>query len=200
MNLNDLRNKLEQKRGKKIELENSIINLRTKIRQDKIMLENLEKARSIIRLVGLTTQQQLQYHISDVTSLALESIFKDPFKVNLNFVERRNKTECDIMFEKNGEEYEPIDATGGGVVDVAAFALRIACWSMSIKKSNNVIILDEPMRFLSENYQEQASQMIKEVSEKLGIQFIIVTHEPLLAEYADKTFKVSINNGISKVE
>lgn len=35
--------------------------------------------------------------------------------------------------------------------------------------------------------------MIKEISNKLGIQFIIVTHEETLTEAADKVFEVSIN-------
>lgn len=87
-----------------------------------------------------------------------------------------------------------------GAVDIAAFALRVVSWSMSYPKLRNVIILDEPMKNLSKDMQEKASMMIKEVSKKLGIQFIIVTHEDTLASYADKTFMVEKNRkGISKV-
>jgi DNA repair exonuclease SbcCD ATPase subunit len=59
--------------------------------------------------------------------------------------------------------------------------------------------LDEPLRFLSSDNQEKASRMIKELSQRLGIQFIIVTHESILASYADKVFEVSIRKGRSKV-
>jgi ABC-type sugar transport system ATPase subunit len=83
---------------------------------------------------------------------------------------------------------------------VAAFALRIASWSMQKPKSRNVIILDEPLKYLSENYQEKGSAMIKEISQRLGIQFIIVTHEQTLASYADKVFEVSIKKGVSQVK
>ena len=41
--------------------------------------------------------------------------------------------------------------------------------------------------------------MIKEISQKLGIQFIVVTHENALTESADKIFEVSIKKGISKI-
>ena len=47
--------------------------------------------------------------------------------------------------------------------------------------------------------QEHASIMLKELSQKLGLQFIIVTHEPVLANYADRIFEVKIRKGISKV-
>jgi ABC-type lipoprotein export system ATPase subunit len=42
--------------------------------------------------------------------------------------------------------------------------------------------------------------MIKDLSTKLGIQFIIVTHEETLAAYADRVFEVSIKKGISKIK
>jgi chromosome segregation ATPase len=42
--------------------------------------------------------------------------------------------------------------------------------------------------------------MIKEISKKLGIQFIIITHEPTYASYADRTFTVTIKNGVSQVK
>lgn len=200
MTLNEMRRTLEQRKGSAKELLADVKSLRKEIKLEKAKLENLEQARTIIRLVGLETQQQLQFHISDIASLALESIFPDPYKLVLDFVERRDKTECDIFFERNGERLKPIDSAGGGAVDVAAFALRIACWSMATKRTRNTIILDEPMRFLSEDYQKDASEMIKELSKKLGIQFIIVTHEDTLAESADKIFEVSIKKGVTKVK
>lgn len=200
MTLQEARNKLERQKGKKLELERLIAKTRVEIRDKRKHLKNLEQVREIIRVVGISTQQQLQFHISDIASLAMESIFPEPYKLLLKFVERRNKTECDIVFERNEEEFFPMDASGGGTVDVASFALRIASWSMSLHKTRNTIILDEPLRFLSAEYQENASEMIKEISKKLGIQFIIVTHESALALNADKTFEVKIRNGVSKVK
>lgn len=200
MKVKELRNALEQLKGKKKQVMENIADFESQIIALQKELKSAEKAREIIKIVGITTQQNLQYHISDITSLALESIFPEPYKLVLEFVERRNKSECDILFERNGSYLKPINASGGGTVDVAAFALRIAFWMMARPRTQNVIILDEPMRFLSDEYIEPASMMIKEVSKKLGIQFIIITHEPVLSTYADKVFKVNISNGISKVK
>lgn len=200
MTLIETRNKLEQLKGKRDEVENSIRKLRKELRENNKLLHNLIEAKEIIKLVGLETQKTLQFHISDIASLALESIFQEPYKLVLEFVERRNKTECDIMFEREGIHFDPLDSSGVGAVDVAAFALRIASWSMAVKRTRNTIILDEPMRFLSAEYQENASEMIREISKKLGIQFIIITHEPNYAAYADRTFTVSIKDRISKVK
>jgi len=200
MSLQLLRNKLEQQKGQKQQIENSILALKQSLIEIRRNLNRHEQAREIVRTVGLETQRQLQYNISDITSLALEAVFPDPYELKVEFVERRNKTECDLKFVRGDMEIDPLTASGVGAVDVAAFALRIASWSMARPRTRNVIILDEPFRFLSENYQDQASQMLKELSTKLGIQFIIVTHEMTLASYADRTFEVSIYKGISKVK
>jgi len=197
--IKDLRTTLERQKGQQLQIQKTIALTNRDVNEKKRDLQRHEKAREIIRTVGVATQNQLSFHISDITSLALEAVFVDPYKLVVEFVQRRNKTECDLYFERNGNRVEPLSASGGGAVDVAAFALRIASWSMQRPKSRNVIILDEPLRFLSANHQEQASQMIKEVSQKLGIQFIIITHEPILASYADKVFETKIRKGVTEV-
>jgi DNA repair exonuclease SbcCD ATPase subunit len=198
--IEDFRRKLERQKGEFQRIQKSIHQgkeKRTWIRKD---LRKHEQAREIIREVGLKTQQQLQYHISDITSLALDAVFPDPYELVAEFVQRRNKTECDLYFERDGDRMDPISASGGGAVDVAAFALRIASWSMQNPRSRNTIILDEPMRFLSANLQDRASQMIKQISTKLNIQFIIITHEEALTEHADSIFQVGIKKGRSQIK
>jgi len=197
---NEIRNWLERRKGEKLQVEKQVVKTRTELKELKRELHTYEQAREIIRKVSLKTQQKLQVHISDVASLAMDAIFEDPYKLQVDFVQRRNKTECDITFVRGDKQpIKPMDATGGGAVDVAAFALRISSWTMNRPRTSNTILLDEPMRFLSRDLQERASQMIKELSTKLGVQFIIITHEPTLATYADREFKVTQQNGVSKV-
>jgi DNA repair exonuclease SbcCD ATPase subunit len=190
MLIQELRNKLERQKGKKLQLDSNLNSLKEDLKDSKRSLHRHEQAREIIREVGLKTQQQLQFHISDITSLALESVFPDPYELKVNFIQRRNKTECDLLFVRDDMELDPAEESGVGPVDIASFALRIASWSMQKPHSRNTIILDEPFKCLSDDFQEKASTMIKQISQKLGIQFIIVTHEPILASYADKIFEV----------
>ena len=195
-----LRNQLERQKGRRLQIEQSILQLESELEISRKSLILHEQAKEIIRTVGQKTQNQLSFHISDLVSMALDAVFPDPYEMKVDFVQRRNKTECDLSFVRGDMEIDPMTASGVGAVDIASFALRIASWSMMRPRTSNTIILDEPFKFLSENYQELASAMLKEISQKLGIQFIIVSHEPILAEHADKIFKVSINKGKSKVE
>ena len=197
--ITDFRKKLEGLKGQKLQVQKTLSGLQTELAEKKRSLRQHEQAREVVREVGLKTQQSLQFHIGDITSTALEAVFADPYGLDVEFIQRRNKTECDLTFVRDGHKIDPLSASGVGAVDVASFALRIASWSMSRPHTRNVIILDEPFRYLSENYQEQASIMLKELSQKLGLQFIIVTHEPVLANYADRIFEVKIRKGISKI-
>ncbi len=190
---------LERQRGEQSRIQSTIDRVRQDIRALKHRRRDYERAREIVRLVGLKTQEQLQYHISDITTLAMEAVFDNPYALSVEFVQRRNKSECDLLFERDGERVEPTSASGGGTVDVASFALRIASWSMQNPRSRNVIIMDEPLRFLSEQYQPKASLMIKELSERLNLQFIIITHETALSEHADRIFQVRLKNKVSNI-
>ena len=198
-NIQHLRNHLEQQKGKKSQIQKSIVSLKQSTKERKRDLRRHEQAREVIREVGLKTQSQLSFHISDITSLASAAVFNNPYSLVAEFVQRRNKTECDLYFERDGNRMDPLSASGGGAVDVAAFALRVASWSMQRPKSRSTMILDEPLRFLSADHQEKASVMIKEISKKLGIQFIIITHEQVLASYADKIFETKIQKGVTTV-
>ena len=183
------RQSLERQRGKKLQVEQDISDLKEKLVDIKRDLRRHEQAHIIIRTVGLETQQQLQFHISDITSLALEAVFPDPYELKVEFVERRNKTECDLRFVRDGEELNPMTSSGVGAVDVASFALRIASWSMERPRTRNVIILDEYLSFYQKIIRIRLHLCLK-IEFRLGLQFIIVTHEPILASYADRTFEV----------
>lgn len=194
-----IRDNLQKKIGERNKIRDSIE------AESKLLLlaqkkeRQLEQATAIAKEVGLKTQQQLQFHISDIVTMAFEACQID-YEFVVDFVERRNKTECDLLFKKGDNLQDPIDSSGGGAVDVAAFALRIASWTMQTPRTRNVIIFDEPLRYLSADKQPFAGQLFKELSQKLGLQFIIVTHEEAFTAAADKVFKVEIKRKKARIK
>ena len=199
MNLKEIRAQIEQSKGKAIEIKNRLYNLSQQKDSLTKEINYSEKAQSIIQLVAQQTQKELEYHISDIVSLALETIFDDPYKFKIEFVLKRNKTECELLFEREGELINPLSASGGGVIDVASFALRIALWTLQAPKSRNTIILDESFKFVSKDLLPRVGELLQELSKKLNLQFILVTHLDELEECADKVFQVTIKKGISKI-
>jgi hypothetical protein len=192
VDIKQLRNKLEQQKGKKLEVENTVSTLQIDLQEKKRDLRRHEQAREIIKEVGQKTQNQLSLHISDITSMALEAVFPEPYELQVEFVQRRNKTECDLYFTRERNKVKPMEASGIGAVDVAAFALRIASWTMQIPHTSPVFLLDEPFKHL------------KEISKRMGIQMLMISDERIpredIIEAADKVFEISIKNKISKVK
>lgn len=199
MKLKEIRTIIEQKKGQRELIENSINSLNNEVVLLNKEIKRSDKAQVIIQKVAKETQQELEYHISDIVTMAIETIFDDPYKFKIEFETKRNRTECSLLFERDGELISPLMASGGGVIDVASFALRIALWTLQTPRNRNVLILDEPFKFLSKDLLPRSSELLKELSSKLKLQFIIVTHLDELTENADKTFTVKIKKGVSKI-
>lgn len=198
--LRNLRAVLERRKGQRDQIKTDLQKAQAEVRELRRSVRRHEHALEIIRAVALKTQQQLQYHISDITSMALEAIFPNPYELVAEFTPRRGKTECDLVFVRNGDRLEdPVSDSGGGAVDVASFALRVASWSMMSPRSRNVLILDEPFRFLSADLLPRASETLAQISKQLNLQIILVTHEEELMEKADKIFEVRLQKRISRV-
>ena len=173
--------------------EQQHIRLLNKLNKEAIIIQ---EAREIFQKAAIMTQNHLAVHLSTIVTNAVRTVFYDKdvsFKVE--FVERRNVTECDMWFEENGHKFSLLESRGFGMTDIASFALRVAY--ILLHESDNVLIIDEPFRNLSEDRHEVTSQMIKTLSEELKIQFIISTHVTSLKEYADKSFYVTQKNNIS---
>lgn len=163
----------------------------------------IEEAQTILQYTAKQTQNRLSFHISNFISSALQSIWgEDAYTFTLEFIEKRNKTEVQMLLHtKEGtvslENLNSI-AVGGGVLDVVALALRIALWSLQAHHQH-IMILDQPLSNLDQNYLPKAGELITELSNSLGIQFIIINHNPALAGIATETIEVVKENGVSKI-
>jgi len=198
--LDTIQSSIERRAGRRDQLNTTLASTQLSIATLTQKQDALASALEICQTVAKLTQQELEIHISELVSLALEAVFPRPYKLVLEFTLRRNRSEADLLLEdEDGNRVNPMDAVGGGVVDVAAFCLKIALFSLIQPKPRRTLILDEPLRFLSTDLQSKASAMIKELSRKLNLQFIIVSHEEALLDSADKVFRVSNKNGVSTV-
>lgn len=200
MNLKEIRVFIERKKGQKEEVESRLLELSETVTKTEKEIKCTEKAQAIIQKVAKDTQQELEYHISDIVSMALDTIFDEDYKFKINFIVKRNKTECELLFEKDGELMNPLEDDAGGAVDIASFALRIALWTLQAPRSRNTIILDEPFRFLSRDLIPRAALLLKELSQRLNLQFLVVSHIEGLTEEADRVFHVKLKKGVSRVK
>jgi DNA repair exonuclease SbcCD ATPase subunit len=139
-------------------------------------IANIEQAQRLIQRGAQTVQQQAHKRIASVVSKCLESILDEPYDFRINFERKRGKTEARLVFYRDGIEFDPLSSTGGGVVDIAAFALRVACIMLERPAKRRLLVLDEPFKFVSEQYRDRIRLMLETLAEEMQVQFIIVTH------------------------
>lgn len=155
-----------------------------KIEQEELIkteqhLADATEAQEAAQIVAQAIQQQAHTRIAGVVTKCLQTVFTGPdtYAFKINFERKRGRTEAELLLLKNGHEIkDPLNADSGGVVDVAAFALRLACLVLAKPKLRKVVILDEPFKFVSREYRENVRLLLEKLAEDFGIQFIMVTH------------------------
>lgn len=193
--INRLKQLFLQSKGMKKQVENNLIQNKTTLDNLNNRIKLLEQAQAFLQKVAQDTQSQLKFQIEDIVNLALETCFPNEYEFQLQFNIARGKTDAELVFlsQKTGRPIDPMNASGGGVVDLTAFALRIASYALE-QGVDNVIILDEPFRFISRDLQARAGEILKSLSTKLGLQIVMVTHIGQMIDVADKVFEVKKNS------
>jgi len=189
VNLIQYKEKLQQSQGKRQHIRSKLRETEGDIASQEKRLHGLEEAQIFLQKVAQDTQGQLRFHIRDIVQTCFEALWPGEVSFDIVFEISRGKTEAKLVFTIDGEEVDIMDSDGGGAVDIAAFALRIAAWSLG--KTRNTIILDEAFKHLSDDLQPLAAEVLKELSEKLNLQIIQVTHRKEMIGVADRVFEVS---------
>lgn len=141
-----------------------------------VEIKDTEEAQAITQSVAKLVQEEAHTKITSIVTQALSNVFPDAYEFKVNFETKRGKTEAELVFERADKQFPPMDATGGGAIDVAAFALRLSCLLLARPRLTRTVILDEPFKFVSAQYHTAIRDMLEELSAKLKVQFIIVTH------------------------
>ena len=169
--------------------------LNKQLEQERKELKGAIGAVEHIQKVSKVTLEELRSKVSDLVTVAFETIFPHPYKFEIEFVSKRNKTECDLyVVRPNGNKIHPLDGSGGGVSDVCSFALRVTYWTLK-GDLRNTFILDETFKFVSREYQPLCADFLSKVCEELGIQIIMVSHLDDIIDKADTVYRLE-SNGI----
>lgn len=160
------------------------------LRETKEFLESIEEAQVFFQSVARATQEQVRFHIEDIVNMALKSLFPG-YTFELKFQDARGKTEALILLKDvSGNEYDPLEDNGGGVSAVISFALRMSLLILS--KNRRTLILDQPFSDISsDGLKETMYEVLRELVDELEVQCIIVSHDPMLNDIADREFRVT---------
>lgn len=178
MNLPDARREIDRLLAEHAHAKRRVKEERAALAEARESLRIALEAQKIIQDVAEAVQNEAHRQISGVVSRCLEAVFgDDAYALKIAFEKKRGKTEARLTFERGGLVLDdPPSEGGGGQVDVAAFALRLACLVLSRPKKRMLLILDEPFRFVSKDYRPRVCEMLQALSRDMGLQIVMVTH------------------------
>ena len=153
---------------------------RLALREAKAKAHALQEALAVAQELAQQVQEEAHAKISDIVTHALSVVFDQPYAFRIKFEQKRGRTEASLVFERLGLEVDPLTASGGGVVDVAAFALRLSALLLSRPQGRKLLILDEPFRYLSRDLRPRLKELLETLAKDLGVQIVMVTHDPEL--------------------
>jgi DNA repair exonuclease SbcCD ATPase subunit len=137
------------------------------------------EAQQHLQQLAQSLQQQSHEQICKIVTRCLNTVFGDLYRLRIDFVRLRGKTEARLLYLKEGKEVSPLQ-TSGGVLDVSSFALRLTQLVLSQPQSRKLLVLDEAFKQVSEKRISQMAKLLETLNRDLGVQIILATHNPSL--------------------
>lgn len=144
-------------------------------------LKTAKQGQEILQTVAASVQQQAHDQIAGVVTRCLETVFDVPYEFRIEFTRKRGKTDAELVFYRDGNRVNPRRQGGGGCLDVAAFALRVAKLVLHKPAGRRVLIMDEPFRHVDRKNAVRLRELVLSLAKDFSIQFVLVTHDPVLA-------------------
>ena len=198
MEYREIKDRLNKLTIKKLTDEELLNQRKQRLEEIRIETETLLKSQAVLQEVAKEVQSQLSLKIDSIVNMGLRALFGDEYEFKLCYVSARGKTEVEFNLYQNGKLIDPMNQSGGGLVDLICFCLRVAVFTLT--KTDNVIVMDEGLKFLSKGFRNKAAELIHTLSERLGLQFIEVTHIQEMVENSDKQFNIKKINGVSECQ
>ena len=166
----------------------------TKLKNEKDILDKSEKV--FKHLIDKLAKNELS-KMDKLVTYGLNSVFKGrDIKFKSEIQERGKKIWIDMQTSYNNSVVD--SESTGSVHVVKSFILRLLC-IIKMKRSR-FILMDETFSAIHNMYIENLSTLIKELTSKLNMDILLVTHNYNFADYAKNAYQINqIENGV-KVE
>ena len=199
MTLEEIRTATSKAQGSRLHLSEALASRELQIARSLEDTAAFEDVQRLIQETAQEVQEGIRFHIQDIVQHALDAIFGDTYKFLVEFTVSRGRTEARLLVEKGGNVMDDLmEDEGGTLVQIVAMALRIAVWTLA--PTDNVLIFDEPGNQVSAQYKPVFAEIIRGLSQRLGIQILMVSHDDTYIATADRVFTVTQGaNGRSQV-
>jgi len=161
--------------------------LSTRIQQTQELVEKLQKTVDYLKAVKTNIiKETIEISTSIVNSLI--QILGPEYSFTATIEEDKLK----FKILKNGIEFDPKYELGGGVLDLISLGLRLSLWAISSRTP--LLVLDEPLRYLSREYKPAVANFLSQLCQTLNLRILIITHDPELIIESENVIVYSTRN------
>ena len=160
----------------------------------------LERCIEVFRVVANNRREALKVRIEKLLSYGLRVVFEEDYQV---MVEYKKWGAGDRVYLKVKDENvvnELQGYRGGALVQITSFLVRLLVLVMYKPGQRRLFMADEVFGAVSDGHLAALSGLLMELSKKLALQLLLVTHNPALYEHADKVYEVVKVDGQSKFD
>jgi hypothetical protein len=157
-----------------------------------ILVEKVSKAGELLRILMDKLVLDQVRSIESVVSEGLRSIFYDQdLSFEAEVGQSRNKIAIDLMVRSGLDGFSivgpPLETVGGGVSSIASLTLRLLAL-LRLKKFP-LLLLDETLSAVSDEYVDATGQFLAKLSVKTGIPILLVTHKQAFLDHAKGAYQ-----------
>jgi len=157
----------------------------------------LDKVEQVLQAVSSRVLGQSTSAIDKLVTAGLKAVFFDQkleFKTTVD--KYRGKTSIRFDLFEDGQSAPLTESYGGGVLVMVGVLLRLV--TIMILDLRRILLLDESLSHLSEQYHQTASETLKKLCQELGFTILMVTHADSLAASATKQYNAVRKNGATE--
>lgn len=178
-------------------LQGKVELLSTEIERDKRAIEGakseLEVSEEVVDLLtkyASLKEDEIKTKIDRVITKGLRAIFPDEdFESRLDFTVKRGQAVAEPKLITGELETNIVDADSGGVANVVGFLYQLLVLALRKPRQRQIIFADEPFKNLSEEYLEATGEFIRTLTDRLGMQVVLITHQHELKSVADIVYR-----------
>lgn len=171
----------------------------TELKTLEAIKENLELESRMFKLTGERSRELASQLFCSIATHGLQKTIGEGLKIVPNIYESGGSPCLDVNVitdydEGYQTEGDPTEDDGGGVADIVALCAFSALAYSADNGNTAPWILDEPTKYLSKGFSEEASMLIKEFSLEFGKQILMVTHDSTSINVADKAYEFKLDD------
>jgi len=136
-------------------------------------------------------------HVRSIESVVTEGLRAIFVNQDIRFIaeisQRYGKVAIDFLIQQRDGgrvvKAPPLEGFGGGCTNVASLILKVLV--MKRLQKWPLLILDESLNGVSDDYIEATGLLMRDLAEKMGMSFLLVTHKAQFSEHAHTKYHAS---------